>query len=254
MKEPGHENQDDEDLIKILSLLTSNAEVTADQEPELLVYLNKIDGGFRHIFHGAPIDKVEPRHELLINCHQSYIAAVRLAIAGQVVPMLAPLRCALEGSLYSYLLSAKPKLTNVWLNRQHDEKGWKICREKIGASQAINALRDIDADLSQRCRQQYDATISYGAHPLVLAVAPHRVAIRRSEKVGEIGLAYFYKAGGPQVFDALIACADIGITCLLLSAEALTDHEPAVEAGQMGIDLAASLYEWVNQKKESRAG
>lgn len=169
----------DEDLIEILRLLASNAEVTAEQEPELLDHLSKVDGGFRHVFHGAPVAEVEPRHELLISCHQSYIATARLAVAGQVVPMLALLRRALEGALYGYLLVENDVLPDVWLLRHRDAKGWKICRERI-ASQALSALRQADADLSQRCKQQYGATISYGAHPLVLAVAPHRVAIRRA--------------------------------------------------------------------------
>ena len=252
MADQTNEAGDDENLIEILGMLASNAEATAAQEPELLDYLNKVDGGFRHIFHGAPVAQVEPRHELLISCHQSYIAATRVALAGQVVQMLPLLRFALEGALYSYLLFADNTLTDVWLHRHRDERSRRDSRERIGASQALNALRQKDPDLWQRCKQQYEATITFGAHPLVLAVTPHRVTIRRSEHADEVGLAYFYKAGGPQVLDALVACADIGITCLLLSAKALPDHPPAVEADQMAVGIGSSLYDLLRLRRGAK--
>jgi hypothetical protein len=231
----------DEDIREVLAHLDRNSAATVKAQPALYDLLCSVDAIFRQVFRGAPVQGVTPVHELYISCHISFIAAVRLALSGTVSPTLAQLRCMLEAALYGYLLSTDSKLLDLWLNRHTRENGQKKCRDHIGSGQALNALRKADQGLHGRTKAQYEASITYGAHPLVLAIAPHRYTVQRSERYAEGGLAYFYTPASLEVVDILIACVDVSLTCLMLCGLALPNHTPATEAAQAINDVSARL-------------
>ena len=116
----------------------------------------------------------------LCRSHSAYLAAVRLALSGQVVEAYMVLRGCLENALYAFYVHADPEDSGtesgdprhesralIWVKRGTSNEATKRCRNVFTAGKTKEALEARDERLAQWAGRLYDTSIDQGAHPNV---------------------------------------------------------------------------------------
>lgn len=98
----------------------------------------------------------------------SYLAAIRLALSGQVAEAFAPLRVTIETAWYGLHVSADPESTKrmeAWLCRDDSEEAkWNVVKT-FRAGDLKGTHKQRDAETAGILEELYERCISMGAHP-----------------------------------------------------------------------------------------
>lgn len=153
----------------------------------------------------------------LLRARGAFLAAVRLAISGQVVETYAVTRSCLENALYGHYMHVNPDKALVWLKRADSLGQTKECRNSFTFAIVKDALKKTDAPLCSRIVGLYERSIDYGAHPNVLG---HLTTSQISREGGHVDIL---GPGGDPWKIAVQTSAEVGICSLLVYQKILPD-------------------------------
>ena len=109
--------------------------------------------------------------------HAAFLAAVKLAAGGELLPAYFVFRGCLEDALYGFYLFHRPELKSVWMARQDSEHA----KKKVRAAFQITPMRKFLGEQAQSVGDQfrvvYETLIDFGAHPNTLAFTSHLTPI-----------------------------------------------------------------------------
>jgi hypothetical protein len=95
----------------------------------------------------------------------SFLAAIRLATAGQIAECCVQLRVCIESALYAFAIKEESTLANTWINRHDDAKSLKLCRESFTVAGLLKRLASRDKPLHDDLKALYEKCIDLGGHP-----------------------------------------------------------------------------------------
>jgi hypothetical protein len=149
---------------------------------------------------------------LLLRCHCSHLASVRLAVSGQVAETYMTLRGCLEAALYGLCIARDPGLSDVWTSRHKDEDGKRAVRARFAVGNLRAVLDRESPTLGAAWSLLYERTIDNGAHPNERSIFPN---IERVLKEGKIELRLTYLAENSLPLHlAMKTTAQVGIAAI----------------------------------------
>lgn len=154
---------------------------------------------------------------LAMNAFMLYLSAIRVALSGHEAATFPLFRTALETASYSYLISTKPDLENIWLKRNASSEALKTCRKTFAsavkdAAKSIQAQDRVSEGTEKWINFAYDAAIDFGAHPNPRSVLPHiRFDHDRSDEHVGLSLIGLYSPTSFEASRSLMACLDYGL-------------------------------------------
>jgi len=171
-----------------------NDRVTSLKLEDIYTLLQKIHGAFQRVGETVEKDKREellvPRF-LMIRTHSAFLAAIRLAMSGQLSESYSVLRAAIEQAWYALHISKDPQPTNrakVWLCRNDNQASKSKCKKEFTISNVRSTHESLDTITANQLQQLYETMIDYGAHPNQSGML---MAMSMTEKEKEIN----YKVG-----------------------------------------------------------
>jgi hypothetical protein len=135
-----------------------------------------------HVAYLRLVEAIENDHQehvlvsrlLMCREHSSFLAAVRLAISGQVYESSAVLRCAIEQAWYALHIAkdpAPPNRAKVWLQRNQSNAAKSICKNEFTVTKVRSTHESIDSKTASHLQERYELMIDFGAHPNQFGVA-----------------------------------------------------------------------------------
>jgi hypothetical protein len=112
--------------------------------------------------------------------HAAFLAAVKLAVSGELLPSYMVFRGCLEDALYGFYLFHHPELKPVWMARQQSEAARKKVREEFPIGRMRKFLTEKNQAVGEQFGLVYESTIDFGAHPNALALTAHLAPIEGS--------------------------------------------------------------------------
>ena len=167
-------------------------------------FLNVIKEGLHPIYLSAPF-------LLLVRAHSAYRAAASCAFSGQAAELHPLLRLMLEQGEYAFLIIRKPKLQEVWLDREANRSKFK--REfTIGKFKGI--LASSDANLKSAFVELYESAIDFGAHPNEMSVTGSlKIDVHEGRETWKV---LYLHLDGITLDHSLRSLTAVGICVLLL--------------------------------------
>lgn len=148
----------------------------------------------------------------LLMAHSSFLAAARLALSGQIVEAMMPLRGSLEAAVYGLHVSRFPASARTYLDRHVGVPERAACRGKFIWGPLLAELQQINPALRDAASRLYELTIDHGAHP------NERAMRGRLERLDDAQSAtfklHYFTVGDPVVRAGLSAVAEVGL-CVL---------------------------------------
>jgi hypothetical protein len=95
----------------------------------------------------------------------SFLAAIRLATAGQIAECFVQLRVCIESALYAFGIKEDSTLASIWINRHDDKKSLDLCRNSFTVNGLLKRVAAHNKSLHDDIRAQYDECINLGGHP-----------------------------------------------------------------------------------------
>lgn len=208
LTEPPPEWGNDE-LTKFLDNAVANTHATFHNLKPEYTKLSVIDAAFR-----KAIDHLSHPQELLaaffvIQAHSSFLAAVRLALSGQVSETYTCLRLTMENALNGFYVSKNPASGEKWLHRQESADTRKKVRDEFKIRTLLDTLKAVDSHEGGVAQTLYDETIDFGAHPNELALI-QRLRILKGEGKTEFQIAYLLRGDSPASLVVLRKTAQVG--------------------------------------------
>lgn len=202
----------DDQLSGFIETARMNTLATFSNLRPFVQVLEGVDSGF----HRLTEDVINPGEWdaalLLLRCHSSYLASVRLAISGQVAEAYMTLRGCLEAALYGFCIDNDPSLSDVWASRHKDEDGKRAVRTRFALGNLRPALERASPGLGGAWSLLYERTIDYGAHPNERSIFPN---VEKVPKERSVELRLLYLAGnGLPLHLAMKTTAQIGIAAI----------------------------------------
>ena len=124
----------------------------------------------------------------MVRTHSSFLAAIRLAMSGQLSESYAVLRAAIEQAWYALHMAKDPQpptRTTVWLCRNDDETSKSKCKSEFTIAKVRSTHESLDPATAKQLHELYETMIDFGAHPNQLGML---VAMGKSEM--EQGINY----------------------------------------------------------------
>lgn len=144
--------------------------------------------------------------------HSSYLAAVRLAVSGQLPEAYMCLRGCLESALYGFYVSGDFELAKSFLCRNDDEECRKRARTLFRPSIIIKRLAARQAKTADVARRLYEWTIEDGAHPNPRGLLSN-ITMQETDKAVHVTTNYLNNE--PLVMGACMKCiATVGVCSL----------------------------------------
>lgn len=165
---------------------------------------------------------------LFLNAHASWRAAIRLALSGQILPTFMTLRGSIESALYANAMVVNPTLQNIWIERDKSEKSRNECRKEFTAKKMFKYLSEAhDQEFSKHIENIYNSTIDFGAHPNTRSILA-RTKIDEHKEHYALNFTYIKAIGTFELSQALVACAEIGISAFSICLACFKSH-PTIE-------------------------
>lgn len=139
----------------------------------------------------------------LLRSHSSFLAAISMAMSGQVAEAQPLIWTTLEHALYGFYIFKNPDLASVWLSRHDGEAERKNQRREFTAAKLINALSGARPNIGRVASQIYERAIDYGAHP--------------NERSLTTGLSIAKQGGAVKLMSAYLVNEPLKITFTLKS-------------------------------------
>jgi hypothetical protein len=148
-----------------------NDRVTSLKLSSIYSLLQRVDAAFRHV--EAAVEK-DTRQEflvsrfLIVRTHSSFLAAIRLAMSGQIPESYAILRVGIEQAWYALHITKDPhppERATVWLSRNDDETSKSKCKIEFSVRNVRSTHESLDLVSAKQLHELYETMIDYGAHP-----------------------------------------------------------------------------------------
>lgn len=160
---------------------------------------------------------------LTISSMMKWLTSIRVATTGHSASSFPLFRSSLESACYAYNIWADPKLEQVWLDRNKDDKTFRTSRRAF-----TSAVKDTAKHLVKRSfvwpgtedwiNTAYNQAIDFGAHPNPKSILPGlSVDDQRSDEMVGLKLAGVYGGDSFESERMLIAAIDYGQLILLIS-------------------------------------
>jgi hypothetical protein len=179
----------DDTLSEFLKLAEYNDRVTSLNHPIVFELLKSVDSTFKEVQKAVEHDSrpqlLVPRF-LITRTHSSFLAAIRLAMSGQIAEVYPILRQAIEQAWYALNIAkdpAAPSRMEVWLRRNEDATAKATCKQEFTIANVRSTHEANDPDTARRLRELYESVIDYGAHPNQLGVL---IGVAHSEAAKKI--------------------------------------------------------------------
>lgn len=166
-----------------------NERVSSLNLATIYALLQRLHAAFRRVGETAERDNREEflvTRFLMIRTHSSFLAAIRLAMSGQLSESYAVLRAAIEQAWYALHMAKDPQPPNrakVWLCRNDDEVSKSKCKSEFTVANVRSTHESLDSVTAKQLHQLYETMIDFGAHPNQLGVF---MAMSKSETEKEI--------------------------------------------------------------------
>lgn len=169
-------------------------------------------------------DDWRPSQGLLnISALMTWLTSIRVATTGHSASTFPLFRSSLESACYAYNIWANPKLEQVWLDRNKDDKALRTSRRAF-----TSAVKDTAKHLVKRSfvwtgtedwiNTAYDHAIDFGAHPNPKSILPGlSVDDQRNDEMVGVKLAGVYSGDSLESERLLIAAIDYGQLMLLVA-------------------------------------
>ena len=139
--------------------------------PAIYALLQRVHCAFRCVNAAVEKDHREallvPR-VLIVRTHSSFLAAIRLAMSGQLSESYAILRVAIEQAWYALHIAKDPQAPNrstMWLCRHDDDASKAKCKSEFSVQRVRSTHEALDPITADLLHQLYETTIDFGAHP-----------------------------------------------------------------------------------------
>jgi hypothetical protein len=185
---------------------------------------------------------------LSMNAYYLFLASIRSAISGHVSGVFPLARSGLESACYAFLMKEDSALESIWTDRDKGDQQRTACRRAFTSAvkEAGQKLRSIDQDIGNYLQDLYDASITFGAHPNVMAVVPHLdVHEHEDGKHWVVSFTCSYGEDSFEVKRALIACIEYGIMIAYMIAQ--------LASTTADIDEVSARFQLVSDKKNAAA-
>ena len=186
-----------------------------------LGFIDRLDKLIRQFVTGRT-ESINPVVNVLaMNSHAGYMAAAATAMRGSPAAFTL-LRSSLESALYAFLVSKRPELGSLWLNRKDQVKEM---RSAFTVSEACKLMKEHDGNLGGRIGEAYNSMIDFGDHPNPRSVLPH-LELSHDELSGDakVEFTYIHSASSVKFVRALAACIEISPMCIATLCHSLPDH------------------------------
>jgi hypothetical protein len=104
----------------------------------------------------------------IVRSHSSFLAAIRLAMSGQLSEAYAVLRVAIEQAWYALYIAKDPRppeRVTVWLCRNEDEAAKSKCKTEFTVRNVRSTHESLDPVTAKQLYEFYETMIDFGAHP-----------------------------------------------------------------------------------------
>jgi hypothetical protein len=132
---------------------------------------------------------------LMVRAHSSFLAAIRLAMSGQVSEAFPILRSAIESTWYALHIAKDPKSTEraeVWLKRNDSEAAKAKCKSEFTIAKVKQTHAALDASTAKELSGNYEILIDYGAHPNQFGVMTSTKKKAESDKQIDFSVGILY--------------------------------------------------------------
>lgn len=202
--------------------------------PEAVAHLKKCDRLILSTLEGLGCTESQMA---AIHAHSLFLAACNLALGSHLSATFPLLRTAMESAIYGYLFNKEPELSESWLGRHDDEKGFKSSKTSFttATKRFRKYLQEHDAQSNETSYEEYimgclDAAIDFGAHPNPIALT-NGTTVEQHADCKILRYAYL-RTDYASVIQGLIAAYDYGQVI------AMINHfsRMCVTPGIMGLD------------------
>jgi hypothetical protein len=166
----------DDPLSNFFSEAEYNERVSSINLATIYALLQRLHAAFRRVEETVEKDNREEflvTRFLIVRTHSSFLAAIRLAMSGQLSESYAVLRAAIEQTWYALYMAKDPQPPNrvkVWLCRNHDEISKSKCKSEFTVTNVRSTHDSLDSVTAKQLHQLYETMIDFGAHPNQLGV------------------------------------------------------------------------------------
>lgn len=147
---------------------------TTDKLPHAVAHLKKCDELILSTLQGLGCTQ---SHMAAFHAHSLYLASCNLVLGGHLSAIFPLLRTAMESAIYGYLFNKEPGLSEAWLGRHDDDKGFENSKKSFATAvkRFRGHLQEHDAHSNGTPYEEYimgyyDAAIDFGAHPNPIAL------------------------------------------------------------------------------------
>lgn len=144
--------------------------------------------------------------------HSAWIAATRLATAGQFPEAYMVLRGSLENGLYGFHLWKNPEEFELWHQRDRSPEDKSAFRGKFTYARTLSTLRLSDPDLGRFASELYEIAIDRGAHPNPHG---HISGIERRPEQGPDAMQTIYLSANADAKSACLKSVALVAVCIL---------------------------------------
>jgi hypothetical protein len=185
---------EDDPLSKFLKLAEYNDRVTSLNHPVVFELLKSVDSAFKEVQkaveHDSRPELLVPRF-LMTRTHSSFLAAIRLAMSGQIAEAYPVIRQAIEQAWYALHIAKDPTAPSrmeVWLRRNENAIAKAECKKEFTIANVRLTHEAIDSYTARHLFSLYESVIDYGAHPnqlgVLIGIAHSKTSNKIDYKVG----------------------------------------------------------------------
>jgi hypothetical protein len=176
-------------LSKFLKLAEYNDRVTSLNHPAVFELLKNVEKAFKEVQeaveHDSRPELLVPRF-LITRTHSSFLAAIRLAMSGQITEAYPVLRQAIEQAWYALHISKDPSAPSrmeIWLRRNEDATAKAKCKQVFTIANVRSTHEKIDHATAKHFQELYKSVIDFGAHPNQLEILVGIAHSKSSKKI-----------------------------------------------------------------------
>jgi len=182
-----------------------NDRVTALNYPKVFELLGRVHILFRQLEEAIEKDNRQEHlvvRFLVVRSHSSFLAAIRLAMSGQMSEAFPLLRSVIETTWYALHIAKDPKVTErseIWLRRNDSEASKARCKSEFTVAKVKRTHEVLDAPTAKELHGIYENLIDFGAHPNQFGVMASMKKFE-SEKEIDFGVGILYPESLPVLF------------------------------------------------------
>ncbi len=205
----------DDPLSKFFSEAEHNDRVTSLRFIKIYALLRRVHATFLRV--GEAIEK-DNRDELLVSrfliirTHSAFLAAIRLAMSGQIPETYPVLRLAIEQAWYALHIANHPERATIWLCRNDNEVSREKCKDEFKIGNVRSTHESLDPSTAAKMQALYGEVIDLGAHPNQLSVMS-AMSRREIEKEIYLGVGILQPEPAPMIL-ALKRAVEVAVGAL----------------------------------------